>query len=260
MPPCLRCQTRASRMSSASPASAAPARRAEILVERDVDAVEQPGDLGVVAAVERADLPQPRAVEVQRDLPLARPAGLGDQVVPLRQPSADLPLRELEQQRRQRLGDPLEVGQRDHPVRVADQPAVQSVEQLVALLLVDLEMAGGMEGDACGSSRRSLQIRIAICCAIVPLGMKTAASAPTISGDPRLQPLDPLAGAVAVRPLVLGRRLGDLEQPLAHRRAAVPAVQVAVGAADRGQDALVVGHPPGSITSARAAPCATLRG
>ena len=29
-------------------------------------------------------------------------------------------------------------------------------------------------------SRRSLQMRIAICCAIVPLGMKTAASAPTI--------------------------------------------------------------------------------
>ena len=55
---------------------------AESLVEGDVDRVEQPRDLRVRAPVERLRLPEPGAVHVQRDLPLAGPRDLGGEVIP----------------------------------------------------------------------------------------------------------------------------------------------------------------------------------
>jgi hypothetical protein len=61
----------------------------EILVEGDVDAVEERADLRVRAPAVRRDLPEPRAVQVQRDPPLARPLGLLDEIVPLRQQPAE---------------------------------------------------------------------------------------------------------------------------------------------------------------------------
>ena len=68
-------------------------------------------------------------------------------------------------------------------------------------------------------------------------------------GDPGLQPLDPLTGAVDVRPLLLAGRLCDLLQPSPHRPA-VPAAEEALGAADRGLGAGVIGHGSGCITPA----------
>ncbi len=61
-------------------------------------------------------------------------------------------------------------------------------------------------------------------------------------GDAGLEPADPLALAVRVAALVLGGLVGERLELLAQRRAAVPAVQVALGAGDGGLDAGFVGH------------------
>src|SRR5439155_3155115 len=69
---------------------------------------------------------------------------------------------------------------------------------------------------------------------------------------PPLQALDPLPGAVAVRPLVGRRRGGDLDQLLVQRGAAVPAAQEALGAGDGRLDAGLVGHQGTTTRAAQA--------
>jgi hypothetical protein len=56
-------------------------------------------------------------------------------------------LRQLEQHRGERLLQRLHIVQRDERTRIADRHADQAMQALVRLVLVDLEVAGGMEGD-----------------------------------------------------------------------------------------------------------------
>jgi hypothetical protein len=86
------------------------------------------------------------------DPALPRPLDLGDEVVPLRKEPARLALRELEQERRDRLVDRLEVLQADQPVRVADDPRAEAVQVRVRALLVELEMACRVERDGADST------------------------------------------------------------------------------------------------------------
>ncbi len=219
---------------------------AEALVERDVHAVEEPGDLGVGTLVVRHRLPEPRAVHVQRYPSLARPAGLCAEVVPFREQAADLSLGKLEQERGDRLPDRLEVLEPDQTVRVADEPRAKAVEALVCALLVQLEMTGRMEGDcrdptavAPDAERDRLRHRAA--------RHEDRSLLAEELRDPGLEPLDALARTVRVHPLAGARRLGDRGHPLPRPRAAVPRVQVAVGAGDRRSDPFVVGHGPEPI-------------
>ena len=99
---------------------------------------------------------------------------------------------------------------------LADQAAVQPVQPLVALLLVDLQVAGGMEGDgraalaiAPDAQRDLLRHR--------PAGHEDRRLVAQDLGDPLLQAADPLALAVGVPPLVGAGRLGDRGQLLAQR-------------------------------------------
>ena len=94
----------------------AAAERAEILVERHVDRVEERRDLAQRPAVERPALPEPRAVEVQRDAVRARPGRLRAQVAPRGKLPAEIALRQLEQQRAERLAHALEILERDETV------------------------------------------------------------------------------------------------------------------------------------------------
>ena len=123
---------------------------AQDLVKGDIHGVEGGGDLGAGAPVERLALPQPGAVHVDRDAAQPGPGDLRRQVFPGGQPPADLALRQLQQQRRQRLVHLLQVFQGDQAFRRPDQHAVQPVQHLVALLLVDLQVAAGVEGDVRG--------------------------------------------------------------------------------------------------------------
>ena len=125
----------------------AAGRRAEALVERDVDRVEQRGDLGERPPVERLRLPEPRAIEVDRGAAVAGVPDLRDEVVPRGQPAADLALRQLDDERRQRLLDRLEVVERDQLAGVTDGPPDEAVQPLVGLVLVELEVAGRVERD-----------------------------------------------------------------------------------------------------------------
>ncbi len=120
---------------------------AESLVERHVDGVEQRGDVGQRPIVERRRLPQSGAVEVDCGAPRMGTGDLGDEVVPGREPAADLALRELDQERGERLADRFDVGHGQQLPPVADRPPDQAVEPLIGLVLVQLEVAGRMERD-----------------------------------------------------------------------------------------------------------------
>jgi hypothetical protein len=68
-------------------------------------------------------------------------------------PKPYLALRQLEQQRAQWLADRLEVVQSDQAVWTTDQPAMQPMQQLVALVLVALQMASRVKRDAADADR-----------------------------------------------------------------------------------------------------------
>jgi len=74
-------------------------------------------------------------------------ANLGNQVLPRREPAADLALRELQQQDGERFVDALEVGEGDQLAGVAHGSPDQPVQPLVGLVLVELEVAGRVERD-----------------------------------------------------------------------------------------------------------------
>ncbi len=63
-----------------------------------------------------------------------------------RQLSADLALRQFEEQGGQRLFHLLQIVERHQLVRRTDQHAVQAVQQLVGFLFVNLQMAGRVKG------------------------------------------------------------------------------------------------------------------
>ena len=69
-----------------------------------------------------------------------------DQVVPGRQLATDLALRQLQQQRGQRFGHPLQVGQGEQPVALTDRTADQLMQPGVGLLLVAAQVAGRVPG------------------------------------------------------------------------------------------------------------------
>jgi hypothetical protein len=77
------------------PGEQATGRCAQALVERDVDRVEERGDLCVRAFVVGGGLPEPGSVQVQRHAALATPAGDGDQGLPCRQQEAGVAQRQL---------------------------------------------------------------------------------------------------------------------------------------------------------------------
>ena len=153
--------------------------RADALVERHVDGVEQRGDVGVgPRRVRFARLPQPGAVHLQVNAARAGERRQRDEVVPRRQPAADLAGRQLDQQRGERSGHAARSAASKRPWRGSEQRDPQAVQVRVGALLVQLEVrrrvhrdvvdAGALDGDA----QRD-------CCAIVPLGMKAAAGLPS---------------------------------------------------------------------------------
>ena len=70
-----------------------------------------------------------------------------DQIVPHRQLPAQVALRQLEQERRERLPDRLDICRGDQPVAAADQDAAETVKCPIAAFLVRIQMALRMERD-----------------------------------------------------------------------------------------------------------------
>jgi hypothetical protein len=62
--------------------------------------------------------------------------------------SADLTLRQLEQQRGEWLAHRVQVSLAKQLMAVADQHAGEAVEQTIGAFLVELQVARGMEGNA----------------------------------------------------------------------------------------------------------------
>ncbi len=80
----------------------------------------------------------------------AGPLNLSLQIVPVRLLTAEVALRQFDQQRRGRLGDPGQVVQGNQPVRSTRRAAGQSVQALVRLPLVPVQVTHRVEDD--GSS------------------------------------------------------------------------------------------------------------
>ena len=119
----------------------------EILIERDVDGVEESGDLAELPAVERAALPEPCAVEVQRHAVRPGPPLLRTQVAPRRKLPAEVALRQFEEQRTERFVYGVQIRPRHEAVALADRARLQAVQMRVAAFLVDVEVALRMEPD-----------------------------------------------------------------------------------------------------------------
>ena len=83
---------------------ARPGEGPQILVERDIDTVEQPGDLFQRSVVGGWALPETGAVEMDRRSTIASPSGLGEQIFPIRELPPYFPLGQLEQQGAQGFG------------------------------------------------------------------------------------------------------------------------------------------------------------
>ncbi len=70
-----------------------------------------------------------------------------DELVPGRQQSAEFALRQLEQQRRHRLGELLHVGERDRRYRRCERHQMQAVQARDAVAFVQREVVGRMCGE-----------------------------------------------------------------------------------------------------------------
>src|SRR6266545_5077301 len=119
------------------------------------------------------------------------------------------------------------------PVGVADEPAVQAVEQLVALLLVQLEMAGRVERDGADTSAIASDPQCDLLRHCAGRHEHRGLLAEQL-GDLLLETLDALAGAVHVHPLVLARLIGERREAVAPGWAAAPSVEEALGTLDGG--------------------------
>lgn len=211
------------------PGQHAAADAPETLVERHVDGVKQRCQLGGRALVVRGGLPDPGAVEMQRDAPRSRPLNLRLQLLERRQPPAELALGQLQQQRAERPVQRLQVLERDQPVAITDELGAQAVQLLVATVLVQLEVAGGMKRDGVGPARVAVDPQRDL------LGHRPAREhGRRLEAEqlrkPRLERLDELAVAVAVGPVVgaeRGRRRAQLIGHRLRRRRAQPALTAA---------------------------------
>ena len=189
----------------------AAGRREQVLVEGDVDGVEERRDLVERPVVEGAALPEPRAVEVERGAACARGLGARDQIVPRRQPTSEVALRQLEQHRGDGLPQARDVLGRREPFLLAEERGAQAVQPLVPALLVHVEVAARMERD-----------HVATCSPRVhaerDLLRHRAARHPDrrlLGEQPRdagLEPRDQIALAVPVGVPQLGRALGERDQ------------------------------------------------
>src|SRR5439155_19393328 len=130
----------------------AAAEPTEVLVQRHVNGVEKRRDVTERPSVERPALPEPRAVQVHRDPVGSCPARLRAEFAPRRQLAAEVALRQLQEKGAERLRDAFEVRQRDQPVTMADDPRMQPMEMLIALLLMHVEVALRMKRD-CRAAR-----------------------------------------------------------------------------------------------------------
>src|SRR5690348_9370533 len=84
---------------------------------------------------------------MRRRATLARPLCLRDEIIPLRQLSAEIALWQFQQQGGDGFGDLAQVVQRQQLLWRADEPCAQVMQVLVRLLLVHLQMAERVEGD-----------------------------------------------------------------------------------------------------------------
>jgi hypothetical protein len=78
---------------------------------------------------------------------VASPLGLGQQVRPVRLLAAEVALRQLDEQRRGRLGDRGQVVDTHQPVRVTGRAPGQAVQALERLPLVAVQVTHGVEHD-----------------------------------------------------------------------------------------------------------------
>ena len=124
-----------------------PGDTAEAFVHGDIDRGEAVGDLSIRTAIERAALPQPRAVHVQRDR--APAAGVFEllQFLPGGQLTTRLADGQLDDQAGQRKALRIEVGGGHRAQSVANDGAVQAEQRLIGLALMADQVRGGVQAE-----------------------------------------------------------------------------------------------------------------
>jgi hypothetical protein len=133
------------------------------------------------------------------------------QVFPRGEPSAEVALRQLEQHRADRVLQPRDVVGGDEPIALAEERCAQTVQPLVAALLVHVDVAKRMEGDeiASGPARMDAQGDLL---RHRPARHPNGRFLPEEARDAPLEPLRERSLPVAVGVAQLRRPLGEREE------------------------------------------------
>ena len=126
---------------------ARPGKGPQVLVERDIDAVEQPRDLFQRSIVGERALPEAGTIEMDRRPTITSPSGLGEEIFPIRELSPYFPLGQLEQQSAQGFGYVLQALESEGAVRITNRATDEVMEPLESASLVHFHVTGGMKRD-----------------------------------------------------------------------------------------------------------------
>src|SRR6185503_11333191 len=120
-----------------------------------------------------------------------------DELLPRRELSSDLSLRELDEEHGDGLGERVEVGNRHQLVRGSDERGLEAVELPVCVVLVKLEVTRRMKGDAARARAIAPDPERDLLCHC-PARHEDGRFLAEQSGDVALERGDELATAVAV--------------------------------------------------------------
>ena len=141
-------------------------------------------------------------------------SSLGEEVVPDWQLAPDLALGQFQQEHGERLGDRLQIVERQQAIRLADRDPAQAVQPLIRVALMEIEMVPGVHSDIGASPAFRPDPERDLLCQRTAR-QKDRRLFPQQLGDLRLEPVDQFALAVAVGGHVGVGRLGQLPQDLA---------------------------------------------
>ena len=126
---------------------ARPGQGPQVLVERDIDAVEQPGDLLQRSVVGGWALPETGAVEMDRRPTVTSPRGLGEEILPIWELPPYFPLGQLEQQGAQGFGYHLQALESEGAVGITNRATDEVMETFEGASLMHFHVAGGVKRD-----------------------------------------------------------------------------------------------------------------
>jgi hypothetical protein len=191
------------------------AQAPQVFVKRYVHAVEERCNLVVFLFVEGPAGPDARPIHVHGDGALLRPRADSQQLIPGGQLPAQWAVGQLQQDGAGFAAQVLEVFDRQdavtHELRRAELQALEGVQEGVGGVLGELQVSGGVHGQVKVAAPFAPHAQAA-CCAMMPEGMKTAASLPNKAATSVFKGFQVIARAVVIWHFAAVQAVCQLEQ------------------------------------------------